>query len=149
VAAFRDFLAQTITRYAANGSTVISGPKIFSHQIDASDGDLRVPYSLGWDLQVDRELRRNMVLRLGYEQREVFRDFCPIYNVLPKHLDPQPRGILSSGISQATQLSERIGLKFFACRGFYDPVVRLSILPVSLTWTHQYSAHRESFEKRT
>jgi hypothetical protein len=75
VAAFRDLPAQTITRYAMDGSTVVNGPKIFSHQIDTSDGHLRVPYSLGWDLQVDRELRRNMVFRLGYEQREVFRDF--------------------------------------------------------------------------
>jgi hypothetical protein len=33
-----------------------------------------VPYSLGWTLQLDRELRTNLQLRLGYEQREVRRD---------------------------------------------------------------------------
>jgi hypothetical protein len=35
---------------------------------------LHVPYSLGWDLQFDRELRPNFLLRLGYEQRDVYRE---------------------------------------------------------------------------
>ena len=46
-----------------------------THVVSTTDGGLRVPYSLGWSLQFDRELRPGLLLRLGYEGREVFRDF--------------------------------------------------------------------------
>jgi hypothetical protein len=34
-----------------------------------------VPYSLGWNLQIDRHLTRQLLFRFGYEQRETHRDF--------------------------------------------------------------------------
>ena len=73
-ALFPKFPAQTITRYASDGLVIINGPTVFPHVIATSDGRLHVPYSLGWDLQFDRELRPGFLLRLGYEQREVFRE---------------------------------------------------------------------------
>jgi hypothetical protein len=73
-ALFPRFPAQTITRYASDGLGIINGPTAFPHVIATSDGRLHVPYSLGWDLQFDRELRPNVLLRLGYEQREVYRE---------------------------------------------------------------------------
>jgi hypothetical protein len=73
-AIFEKFPAQTITRYANDGATIIDGPLLFSHVIATADNQLRVPYSLGWSLQFDRELRHNLLLRLGYEQREGYRD---------------------------------------------------------------------------
>jgi len=75
VGIFPDIPAQTITRYAADGSTIVSGPATFVHVVSTTDGGLRVPYSLGWSLQFDRELRPGLLLRLGHEGREVFRDF--------------------------------------------------------------------------
>jgi hypothetical protein len=72
VAIFNRFPAQTITDYAPNGSTVTSGPTTFAHVAPSS---LHVPYSLGWTLQFDRELRPNLMVRFGYEDRRVFRDF--------------------------------------------------------------------------
>jgi hypothetical protein len=73
-ALFPKFPAQTITRDASDGLVVIHGPTAFPHVIATSDGRLHVPYSLGWNLQFDRELRPNLLLRLGYEQREVYRE---------------------------------------------------------------------------
>jgi hypothetical protein len=73
-AVFEKFPAQTITRYANDGTTILDGPLPFSHVIATSSGQLHVPYSLGWSLQFDRELRSNLLLRLGYEQREGYRD---------------------------------------------------------------------------
>ena len=73
-ALFPKFPAQTITRYSSDGLVIINGPTAFPHVIATSDGRLHVPYSLGWDLQFDRELRPNVLLRLGYEQREVYRE---------------------------------------------------------------------------
>ena len=54
LAVFTKYPAQTIANYAADGKTVIAGPATYEHVL-ASPG-LRVPYSLGWTLQLDREL---------------------------------------------------------------------------------------------
>jgi hypothetical protein len=77
VAVFDRFPAQTITGYDASGTTVIDGPTTFTHiGLDT----LHVPFSLGWSLQFDRELRRGLLVRAGYEERHTFREF---------YLDPQ------------------------------------------------------------
>jgi hypothetical protein len=81
VGIFPEVPPQTITRYAADGSTIVNGPATFTHVVSTTDGGLRVPYSLGWSLQFDRELRPGLLLRFGYEGREVFRDF---------YVDPHP-----------------------------------------------------------
>jgi hypothetical protein len=75
VAVFSRFPVQTITNYAADGITVVKGPSTFTHVVATPDHRLHVPYSLGWTLQFDRELRRNLIIRFGYEDREVFREF--------------------------------------------------------------------------
>jgi hypothetical protein len=75
VAVFPDFPAQTITRYAADGLTIVDGPRSYVHRIATAGARLRVPYSLGWTLQLDHELRPALLFRFGYEQREGFRDF--------------------------------------------------------------------------
>ncbi len=73
VAVFTKCPAQTITNYASDGITVIDGPTTYTHVV-ATPG-LRVPYSLGWSLQADRELRRGLLVRVGYEGRHGHRDF--------------------------------------------------------------------------
>ena len=95
VAAFPDFPAQTITRFAADGTTVLVGPTTFTHVFATRGGSLRVPYSLGWNLQFDRELRRNLLFRLGYEQREGFREF--FVNPMQSLLGPAVLGLFNSG----------------------------------------------------
>ena len=49
-------------------------PPITVHTIATADSQLRVPYSYGWSLQADRELRSGLLLRLGYEERKGYRD---------------------------------------------------------------------------
>jgi hypothetical protein len=71
VAIFTRFPARTITNYAPDGRTIIGAPATFTHMASNS---LHVPYSLGWTFQFDRELRRNLLLRFGYEDRHVFRE---------------------------------------------------------------------------
>jgi len=73
VAVFTKYPARTITSYASDGVTIINGPTTYTHVL-ATPG-LRVPYSLGWSLQADRELKRGLLVRLGYEGRKVYRDF--------------------------------------------------------------------------
>jgi outer membrane receptor protein involved in Fe transport len=75
VALFTKYPAQTITSFAGDGTTIISGPSTYAHVLATPNQQLRVPYSLGWSLQFDRELRRDLLLRIGYESRQVYRDF--------------------------------------------------------------------------
>jgi hypothetical protein len=72
VAIFPKFPAQTVTSYASDGTTVLGTPATFTH---VAPNSLRIPYSLGWTLQFDRELRHNLFLRFGYEDRQAFREF--------------------------------------------------------------------------
>jgi hypothetical protein len=72
VAIFDRFPAQTITSYALDGRTIGGSPATFSH---VAPDSLFVPFSLGWTLQFDRELRRDLLIRLGYEERHAFREF--------------------------------------------------------------------------
>ncbi len=72
---FPNIPAQTITRFGADGFTILSGPSTFTHVIATSNGGLTVPYSLGASLQFDRELRKNLLVRFGAEVRNGFREF--------------------------------------------------------------------------
>jgi carboxypeptidase family protein/TonB-dependent receptor-like protein len=73
VALFTQYPAQTITNFAADGVTIVNGPATYVHSL-ATPG-LHVPSSLGWTLQLDREVVRNVLVRVGYESREVHREF--------------------------------------------------------------------------
>ena len=73
VAVFQRYPAQTIINYASDGTTIVDGPATYVH-ILATPG-LRVPYSLGWTLQFDREIARGVLVRVGYESRTGHRDF--------------------------------------------------------------------------
>jgi hypothetical protein len=72
VAIFNRLPAQTITTYDPDGSTPLVASATFSHIAPTL---LHVPYSLGWTLQFDRELRHDLFIRLGYEERHVSREF--------------------------------------------------------------------------
>jgi carboxypeptidase family protein/TonB-dependent receptor-like protein len=75
VAVFPNFPAQTITQFASDGITVLQPPTIYVHVIDTFNGALRLPCSLGATIQFDRRLRQNLLLRLGYEHRQGYREF--------------------------------------------------------------------------
>ena len=75
VAVFSELPAQTITRFAADGITLVDGPAVFTHFFATSDGGLRLPFSLGATLQFDHEMWRKVLFRFGYEHREGFHEF--------------------------------------------------------------------------
>lgn len=75
VSTYLAYPAPTITRYDATGLNIVGGPVTFVHVVATPDGRLHVPYSLGWNFQVDREIVRGVLVRFGYEQRETHRDF--------------------------------------------------------------------------
>lgn len=74
VATFMQYPAETVTQFDPTGTMVVGVPLTFIHVVDTSDGRLHLPYSLGWDLQVDREITRGVLFRFGYEERQTHRD---------------------------------------------------------------------------
>jgi hypothetical protein len=73
IATFSGYPAETVTRFAPDGSTMLGEPTTFDHTLASSD--VRLPYSVAWTLQLDREIKPTMLLRLGYEERSTHRDF--------------------------------------------------------------------------
>lgn len=72
VGAFTQYPSQRVTTFAANGLTVTDGPRLF---LNTPPNDLRNPYSLAWNTQVDHQVTERLMFRLGYEERHSHRDF--------------------------------------------------------------------------
>jgi Carboxypeptidase regulatory-like domain/TonB-dependent Receptor Plug Domain/TonB dependent receptor len=93
VAVFPAFPAQTITEFAADGTTVIQGPTTYAHVIAEP---FRLPYSVGTTLQLDRQLYHTLLVRLGYEYRAGYREFF-VNPVSPTADQPAQLQLLNSG----------------------------------------------------
>jgi Carboxypeptidase regulatory-like domain/TonB dependent receptor len=98
VAIFPSFPAQTITTFAADGTTVLHGPTTYTHVI-ADNGGFHLPYSIGATLQYDRRIRQNFLFRLGYEYRQGYRQF---------YVNPVAPSPLPSFLSMPTDFSQII-----------------------------------------
>ncbi|HEX7333329.1 MAG TPA: carboxypeptidase regulatory-like domain-containing protein [Pyrinomonadaceae bacterium] len=72
VGSFEQYQSQVITTFANDGVTPIDGPRLFPN---TAPEDLKNPYSIAWNLQVDHQLTRRLLLRVGYEERSTRRDF--------------------------------------------------------------------------
>jgi hypothetical protein len=96
VAVFPEIPAQTITQFAPDGISIVRPATTYTHVIATPNGALRVPDSLGATLQFDRQLRRNLLLRLVYEYRQSNREFF-INPVSPTAQQPAQLQLLASG----------------------------------------------------
>jgi len=65
------FPERRLTTFAANGTTVIDGPRTFTNQVNP---DLASPRSFRWSLHVDRAITKELTLRFGYLQRHTTND---------------------------------------------------------------------------
>ncbi len=72
IGAFTQYPSQRVTTFAANGVTVTDGPRLFRN---TAPNDLKNPYSLAWNLQVDHQVTDRLMFRIGYEERHTHRDF--------------------------------------------------------------------------
>jgi hypothetical protein len=73
IGVFEDYQSYRATLFAANGTTIIDGPRLYRNTF--ADHDLHNPYSLAWSLQVDHEFDPRLMLRVGYEERHGKREF--------------------------------------------------------------------------
>lgn len=89
VATFLQYPAATVTQFDATGLSIVGAPLTFVHTIATPSGQLHVPYSLGWNFQIDREIAHGFLFRFGYEERETHRDFIlnPVQTSMATSLD--------------------------------------------------------------
>ncbi|MBI4461292.1 MAG: TonB-dependent receptor [Acidobacteria bacterium] len=73
VAYFGQLQQRRVTRFAADGVTILDGPRLFVHQLEG--GRLLTPRSLAFNAELDRELRPGWLVRIGYQQREGRREY--------------------------------------------------------------------------
>jgi hypothetical protein len=72
VAAFTQLQERVITRFGADGEEIIGAPQL---QSLVANGKLRTPRSVNWNIEIDREWLKNLIVRVGYQQRESDREF--------------------------------------------------------------------------
>lgn len=72
VGSFEQYQSLLVTTFANDGTTLIDGPRLL---LNTAPEDLKNPYSLAWNLQLDHQLNPRLLLRLGYEERSTRRDF--------------------------------------------------------------------------
>jgi hypothetical protein len=70
--AFAQYQRFRITEYAADGQSVVFGPTTLVNVIQG--GRLENPYSLTWNVELDREVCRGLLLRFGFQNREEKHD---------------------------------------------------------------------------
>ncbi len=89
VAAFTQFQTRRVTRFGADGTTELGPPLNFSNML--LNNNVKNPRSVAWNAELDREIARSLLIRLGYQQRQSRHDF-----VLDPVESPSPVLLLSS-----------------------------------------------------
>ena len=114
VGSFEQYQSLVVTTFAEDGVTPIDGPRLF---LNTAPEDLENPYSLAWNLQLDHQLTRRLLLRLGYEERSTRRDFV---------LEPTGTALLlqNNGRSRYRELQAVARFRFQEGRNIFLSYVR-------------------------
>lgn len=72
VGAFDQLQRRAVTLFGADGRTPLGPARQFTHVIGA--GRPKTPYTVAWNIEVDRELLPHLTVRFGYAQREGRRE---------------------------------------------------------------------------
>ena len=73
VATFSQLQERVLTRFGSNGQDIIGLPQ--RQRFVALDSRFRTPRSVNWNIELDREWIKNLFVRVGYQQRQVRREF--------------------------------------------------------------------------
>jgi outer membrane receptor protein involved in Fe transport len=108
VATFSDLQNRVLTRFGSDGQQVIGFPE--RQYFALTEPSLRTPRSVNWNIEVDREWFRNLLVRVGYQQRQARREFV----LNPIHYPGQDTilGLDNSGSSRYRSLEVTARYKF-------------------------------------
>ncbi|HET7114004.1 MAG TPA: TonB-dependent receptor, partial [Pyrinomonadaceae bacterium] len=121
VGSFEQYQDFVVTTFANDGTTIVDGPRLF---FNTAPSNLKNPYSLAWNAQIDHEVSQRLLLRLGYEERGTRRDFVlePV-NDAPA-LNTGRLLLLNSGRSRYRELQAVARFRFQEGRNIFLSYVR-------------------------
>jgi hypothetical protein len=114
VGSFEQYQSLLVTSFATDGVTPIDSPRLLTNTAPA---DLENPYSIAWNLQIDRQVNARLLLRAGYEERSTRRDFV---------IEPTDTALLlqNNGRSRYRELQGIARFRFQERRNIYLSYVR-------------------------
>jgi len=114
VGSFEQYQSLLATFFATDGVTPIDSPRLLTNTAPA---DLENPYSIAWNLQIDRQVNARLLLRAGYEERSTRRDFV---------IEPTDTALLlqNNGRSRYRELQGVARFRFQERRNIYLSYVR-------------------------
>ena len=72
VATFLQQQDRVLTSFGGDGEEIVGSP---TRRRLIESGDLRTPRSINWNIELDREWLKNLFVRVGYQRRQVRREF--------------------------------------------------------------------------
>jgi hypothetical protein len=118
VGSFEQYQSLLATSFATDGVTPIDSPRLLTNTAPA---DLENPYSIAWNLQIDRQVNARLLLRAGYEERSTRKDF-----VIEPAIDHMGTALLlqNNGRSRYRELQGIARFRFQEGRNIYLSYVR-------------------------
>jgi len=123
IGAYEQYQNQIITTFAPDGVTIADGPRLFRN---IGPGELKNPYSIAGNVQVDHQVTERLLLRFGYEERRTRRDFIIEPGVIPPSAASQPGALLllNTGRSLYRELQVVARFRFQEGRNIFLSYVR-------------------------
>lgn len=120
VGVFEQQQNRTVTSFTADGVTARGASRIYRNVVE--DGELHNPRSVSWNVQVDREVARRLLVRLGYEERRTTQDL--IVNPELSSLDEDHLVLSNRGSSGYRELQVVTKYRWQENRDFHFAYVR-------------------------
>jgi hypothetical protein len=122
VATFSQLQDRILTHFGPDGLQVIGLPE--RQRFEFTGVKLRTPRSVNWNIEFDREWLKNLLVRVGYQQRQARREF--ILNPIDSVSHGAILGVDNSGSSRYRELEVTARYKFRENDEFTASYVRSS-----------------------
>jgi hypothetical protein len=124
VATFSQLQDRVLTRFGPDGQEIIGVPQ--QQRLAILEPKLRTPRSINWNIQVDREWLKNLLIRVGYQQRQGRREF--VLNPSEDHNQGSILALDNSGSSRYREAEVTAKYKFREQDEFIASYVRSSAI---------------------
>ena len=124
VGTFTQLQDRVLTRFGSDGEEKIGNPQ--RQHLTLLDTKLRTPRSVNWNIQFDREWLHNLVVRVGYQQRQGRREF--VLNPTENQNQESILGLDNSGSSRYREFELTTKFKFREHDEFVASYVRSSAI---------------------
>ena len=122
VATFSQLQERVLTHFGPDGEQIIGQP--VHQRFVQTNASFRTPRSVNWNIELDREWVKNLVVRVGYQQRQATREF--VLNPIDTPDQGNLLALSNSGSSRYRELEITTKYKFRESDEFVASYVRSS-----------------------